>query len=285
MGTPANLLYGPPEYIKIGPYGADEAACTDLGFTDAGVQIVNSKSITKRRVDQVAGAVKASIETIDKQLKVTLQEASLENIRLALGLPSSALANGVLSVGANEGKPGDEPAYYTIYLKGPGPAGGTRHIKIQKAYVDGDITYPMGKANANIEITFELVQDTTQPTAKQWYKITDAAGDTTPPTVTTSTPADNATNVSRSANLTVTFSERIQAGYVNDTYFKLIKATDGTAVACTYALSADGLTVTIDPVPTLDASTAYLLVVSKGIRDMMGNQLAADYIVNFTTGT
>lgn len=283
MGTPANLLYGPLAYFKIGAYGAEEAACTDVGFSDGGLTLMNSKSITKRRVDQVAGPVVANIEEINKQIKVTLAEADLNNIRLALGLPAGALVGNVLSIGENEGVPGDEPTYYTLYFQGPGPGGGTRHVWVPKCYIDGDIPIVISKANGNIEITFELIQDVTQAANEQWYKATDTPGDAAAPTVTLTNPADPATGFAVDGNIVITFSERIQAGYVNDTYFKLIKATDGTAVAGTLAQNADGTQVTFDPAANLTASTAYLFIVSKGIRDMNGNALAADTIINITT--
>jgi hypothetical protein len=278
-----NLLWGPPEYFKIGDEGAEEAACTDVGYTDAGLTVTNSKSYIKRRVDQVAGAVKANLDEINKQLKVTFAEASLDNIRLALGLPSGALAAGVLSVGANEGAPGDEPVYYCLYFKGPGPTGGTRHVWVPKCYIDGDVPIVMSKSNGNIELTFELIQDVTQAANEQWYKVTDATGDTTAPTVTETSPTDPEAAFAVDANVAITFSERIQAGYINDTYFKMIKVSDGTAVAGALSVNAAGTIVTFNPTENLSAGAAYLFVVSKGIRDMQGNALAADTIINITT--
>ncbi len=103
--------------------------------------------------------------------------------------------------------------------------------------------------------------------------------DTTAPTVQSTTPADAATGVSVSANLTVVFSEEIQSGDVNSNNFILMDNT-GAIVACTLSLSTD--TVTINPDADLTAATAYTLVITV-VHDLAGNILAAPVIINFTT--
>jgi hypothetical protein len=276
-----NLIYGAPEYVKIGPYGTAEGACTNIGFTDGGVEIIPKLSIEKRRVDQRLGAVEADAKEADFSLKITLAEVSLDNLRLAMGLPASALVGSVLSVGSNIGV-----QKLTVYIKGPGPGAdnATRHVQVQKCYVDGPDGIKMNKAKQVLQITLELLEDTTQAAGEEWMKITDASGDTTAPTISSTTPADAATGVAVDANITVEFSEAIQAADVNGTFFKLVKAATGTGVAGALTLSADKLTVTFNPTSNLDGtSAAYIFIVSQGVRDLAGNKLAADTYVNFAT--
>ncbi|TAN52683.1 MAG: hypothetical protein EPN21_03345 [Methylococcaceae bacterium] len=91
----------------------------------------------------------------------------------------------------------------------------------------------------------------------------DVAADTTPPTLVSSSPADNATAVAVGSNIVLTFSEAVQAGagsiYIsntnsNGTDFRAIPITDGQ-------VSISGNTVTINPGADLVASSAYNVIV------------------------
>lgn len=283
-GTVANLLYGVPEYVKIGTYGTAEGACTDIGFTDAGFKITPSVSYEKRTVDQVAGAVKANLKEVSFQLQVIFAEVDLDNLRIGLGLPPGNLAAGVLSIGSGFGVPGDEPNYLTLFAQGPGPSGGTRHMHVKKIYAIGDVVEGMENSKKTYTVTFELIYDTTATAAEAWMKITDTSGDAVAPTVSSTTPADTTINVAVDVSPTITFAEAINGSFVNGVYFKIVKASDGTAVAISsYTLNAAKTIVTLDPTVNLGNSTAYIIIVSNGIQDLAGNELAADYYVNFTT--
>jgi methionine-rich copper-binding protein CopC len=119
----------------------------------------------------------------------------------------------------------------------------------------------------------------------QYNFTTVAAPDTTPPTASTFSPADEATAVAIGANVVVTFSEAIQRG----TGSIVLKKTDGTTVA-TYAqssteVSVSSSTLTINPASDLDYSSAYKLEFAAGsVQDMAGNSFAGTTSYNFTTG-
>jgi hypothetical protein len=139
------------------------------------------------------------------------------------------------------------------------------------------------KKYANLDLTLDLLFDPTLEDEKNaWFKIEDTAAGT-PPTVSSTTPADAATGVAVDADLTATFDKAINGGDVNGTFFQVIKASDGTEVAGTLTLSSDKKTVTFNPTLNLEAATPYLFIVSKGIRELSGAKLAASTIVNFTT--
>ncbi len=108
---------------------------------------------------------------------------------------------------------------------------------------------------------------------------TAAAADVTPPTVTSSVPANNATGVAVSTKPTVTFSEAMDVSTVNATTFSLKQGT--TSVSGTVALS--GNTATFTPSSPLAANATYTGTITTGAKDAAGNALASAYTFSFTT--
>lgn len=106
--------------------------------------------------------------------------------------------------------------------------------------------------------------------------------DITPPTVTV-VPADNATGVTVGSNVVFTFSEAIMPSTVNSSNFMLVKASDGSLVASTLALGINNTVVTLDPSVDLIAATAYMAIVTSNVKDVTGNSLANNTVINFTT--
>ena len=107
-------------------------------------------------------------------------------------------------------------------------------------------------------------------------------GDTTAPTVTAVTPAENATGVAANTAVTATFSEAVTG--VSGTTFTL--TTGGTAVPATVTYNAASTTATLTPSAALAASTTYTATVkggATGVKDTAGNALAADKTWTFTT--
>lgn len=135
-----------------------------------------------------------------------------------------------------------------------------------------------------IACTFDIwVQD--QPIIKfnETTSSLAVSPDTAAPTISSTTPADGASGIDKTASLSVTFNEAIQAGDANDDHFILMTAA-GVAVATTITINSPTNTiVTINPDSDLGGTTDYLLIVT-GVHDAAGNVLAAPTIVNFTTG-
>jgi phi13 family phage major tail protein len=119
--------------------------------------------------------------------------------------------------------------------------------------------------------------------ANTWFNnVVSIGADTTPPTVT-SAPVDAATAVAVGANVVFTFSEPIQEQAVNNANFMLFKASDGTLVNTNLTIDATKTTVTLDPTVNLTAATAYIAVATTNVKDLSGNALAQNCVVNFTT--
>ncbi|MEL0589779.1 MAG: S8 family serine peptidase, partial [Planktothrix rubescens PR221] len=114
--------------------------------------------------------------------------------------------------------------------------------------------------------------------------------DTTPPTASSFSPADNAIGVAVGANLVVNFSEAIQKGTGN----LVIKKLSDNSVVETIAVTAANVTVsgtqlTINPTADLGQGTDYYVEIANGaIKDIAGNNYAGitgNSTWNFTTAT
>ncbi|MEQ8548418.1 MAG: FG-GAP-like repeat-containing protein [Cyclobacteriaceae bacterium] len=112
-----------------------------------------------------------------------------------------------------------------------------------------------------------------------FYK-TVSGGDVTAPTVTTFSPADNATSISANSNLVMTFSENIQKGSGNI----LIKeggVTRQTIAVTNSSVSISGNVVTINPADFTSGSTVNVEMAAGVFQDLANNNYAG--ITNTTT--
>jgi Domain of unknown function (DUF4082)/Bacterial Ig-like domain len=112
--------------------------------------------------------------------------------------------------------------------------------------------------------------------------------ETTPPTVTSTTPASGATGVSRTANITAVFSEAMASTTVNTGTVEL-HGPGSVLVSSVVTLSTNGRTVTLNPAPTLAALSTYTVTIRGGtadprVKDVAGNPLGSTRSWSFTTG-
>jgi methionine-rich copper-binding protein CopC len=112
-----------------------------------------------------------------------------------------------------------------------------------------------------------------------WSFIT-GQPDVTPPTVSTTSPADNEVNVAISKVIAVTFSESMDANTLTTATFSL---TDGVTPV-TGTVSYTGTTATFTPTGSLSYATSYTVTVSAGVSDLAGNAMGLDYSWSFSTG-
>jgi len=109
--------------------------------------------------------------------------------------------------------------------------------------------------------------------------------DTIAPTVITTSPANDSTNVSRSVAVTVTFNENMNPATINGDTFTLRPAAGGAAVTGTvsYNVSTRVASFTLPTGALLAAGTRYTATVTTGAKDTAGNGLAGTFIFGFTT--
>ena len=115
------------------------------------------------------------------------------------------------------------------------------------------------------------------------WNFTAVTPDTTAPTVSTRSPADNATNVAANANLVLTFNEPVLVG---PGYITLKNLTDATQsiipVTDTSRVTVAGSVLTVNPTADLTLGKAYAIQIdATAIDDTTGNSFAG--VTNDTT--
>lgn len=112
---------------------------------------------------------------------------------------------------------------------------------------------------------------------------TPGAADTTAPTISAFTPTAAQTSVPVGTSLTWTFSEALDRTTVNEEHFLLATAAGVYVPLASVTLNAAGTVVTAVPASNLSAATQYKWTVTRGVRDLAGNRLAAVNTNTFTT--
>lgn len=113
-----------------------------------------------------------------------------------------------------------------------------------------------------------------------WSWSTGNAPDLSPPTVTSTIPADGATSVATGINLTATFSEAMDPLTVHTGTFLLKQGTTPITGTVDYS----GVTAVFNPASALAYNTTYTATITTGAKDLAGNPLAQNHDWSFTTG-
>ena len=130
----------------------------------------------------------------------------------------------------------------------------------------------------------------TYQSSNYWVDVvfeTAAPADTTPPTVTATSPASSATGVDINTNVTITFSEPMDDTSINTTNIEL---RDPGNVLVPASVTYDPVTQTaqLNPDASLAYSTIYQVTVKGlpyGVMDLAGNTMLVDYTWSFTTAS
>src|SRR5262249_6089880 len=129
---------------------------------------------------------------------------------------------------------------------------------------------------------------TTQPIVAGYDAVAvtaDPTVDVTPPTIASTTPPPNATQVATSgAAIMATFSERMDPTTVTPQTFFLTPVGGGAPVAASVS-SSDRITWTLTPAAPLAAGAQYTATVTTQARDRRGNPLGSPATWTFTTAT
>ena len=100
------------------------------------------------------------------------------------------------------------------------------------------------------------------------------------PTVTSTSPSNNATGIPRNDKLTVTFSGAMDASTINSSTFLVTQGTTAVAGVVTYA----GTTATFTPNVPLSAGLLYTATLTTGVKNATGTPLSSNLVWSFTTG-
>jgi hypothetical protein len=172
--------------------------------------------------------------------------------------------------------------YFKIYGKSLGDEGDDMHVKIFKAKLTSS---PKGTFKRGEFFMLDTEFTGVKVDGKAFDVVANETADDLPalpgsPSAlsVTTVPADAATGVSVSADLTATFNNELAAGAENGI---ILTSAAGVPVSCVRTIDAARKVVTLNPASSLSGTTDYLLVIA-GLHDVFGQTLA-DTVKNFTT--
>ena len=120
-----------------------------------------------------------------------------------------------------------------------------------------------------------------------WVDVVFVLPDTTPPTVTSTSPASGTTGVATTSPVTATFSEAMDPASISNSTFELRDAANAL-VPASVSYNTTTRKATLQSTNVLASNTSYTARVrggSSGATDAFGNALAADSTWSFTTGS
>ncbi len=99
------------------------------------------------------------------------------------------------------------------------------------------------------------------------------------PSIVATTPVDRSTAAGTSADITVEFSETLDAGSVTPAAVALLGPSGAVAID----VAVNGETLVIDPKDNLAAGGSYTVTIAAAVKDVAGNAMGADYTWQFAT--
>ena len=113
-----------------------------------------------------------------------------------------------------------------------------------------------------------------------WTFTTGAAAIVTPPTVSSTDPANAETGVTFNQKVSATFSKSMDASTITTATFTLMQGVTFVSGTVVYV----GTTATYSPSSNLAPNTIYTATITTEAKDLTGNALETNYVWNFTTG-
>jgi YVTN family beta-propeller protein len=159
---------------------------------------------------------------------------------------------------------------------------GTNPIGVSPS-LDGEFIYVASSVDGTITV-IDNVTNTEKPPRIKVGTAPYALGSfvapfgTTVPTVTSTQPANAATDVSLGTTIEARFSEIMDATTINTSTFFVSGSVTGTV---TY--DSGTKTAQFKPLKNLEKNITYTVTLTTGIRNSLGNALASNYSWNFTT--
>lgn len=261
----------------------------DLGFTTDGIDLDYAPEMEDLLVDEF-GASPMDIMGNGANFTVTMRLSEFSTSLLVDLIPGSERdvvgPDSRLTYGRSAGYRFRD--FAKILLLHPiklGASDKSRDVLVHLAVVtEGPTSRLVGNEQRISEVTFRALLDETKPEGEQMFIIGDAdvTADATPPTISSSNPADAAVGVAITANFVWTFNEALDPNTVNTSNFMLFE-TDGANVVGVVTYNQSTFEVTFNPGSDLTASTAHDAIVSTGVKDVAGNALAAPDSRQFTT--
>lgn len=165
--------------------------------------------------------------------------------------------------------------------------------------ISGKISYDDAKRTATLQPTTPLAlktqYDVTVTTgvtdragnplaaARTWSFTTASTVDSSPPSVTSTSPADKETGVPVNTTVKALFSKEIDEQSLQSNF--ILQGPDGEEITAALSYDSSSQAATLTPGAPLQPNTIYQATVRKGVSDLGGRSLAADFQWSFTTGS
>jgi hypothetical protein len=141
---------------------------------------------------------------------------------------------------------------------------------------------------ATISAVAKDTSGTPLATSFVWQFTTGTTQDTTPPSVTSPSPAAGAAGVSLDTAITATFSEPMDPASCNTSTFTVNSGGAPVTGTVTVTMGGSGSTAvsiaTFKPAAPLAHNTTYTATVNTGAKDLAGNAMPINAVWNFSTG-
>ena len=196
---------------------------------------------------------------------------------------------------------GDKAPYVAIMFEGRKADGNKKFVKLYKGkFAEPSDSYGTKKDSVNFqtdkisgkfvgrqydgEWKFTAEEDSIDyvpSVGAAWYTSVEPDADTTAPTIAC-TPADEATNVAVGTPVVLTFNKAMTISSLTDGGSFFLQKNDGTQVAGSGTWNAGHTVYTFTPSANLTAGATYNAIVTKAVKDLAGNALAAVNEFTFT---
>jgi hypothetical protein len=270
------------------PYGLSDIKLTSIdGVTQVDLPAA-TKLTFKERVksaegvgDDMLSVVVSVREGVEWELEAT--GLPLEALAIMYGTTTTTTGSTPDQVKTLENHGAVRLPYFKIYGKSLGEGDDDVHCIIYKAKLTEGLDAPMEYGNLQMTKLKGIGIDDGTNGVFDWVQNETASalpGATGSPSAITCTPvpADAATGIDITDNITLTFNNALAAGAENGI---MLTTAAGVAVAGARTISGNRKVVTINPTSSLGAGAAHLIIVP-GVKDIYG-QSFANTVYDFTT--
>jgi hypothetical protein len=149
----------------------------------------------------------------------------------------------------------------------------------------GFLTALFGAVTGLVGTYFGIKSSSDAREGAQRLAASPAGGDTTPPTVTSTSPVGGAVNVPPAIHPTVTFTKDMDSATITPDTFKLLDQDSSAQVQPAtggVVYDSPSRTATFTPANPLVSGRTYAATITTAVRDRAGNTLAQDYTWQFT---
>jgi hypothetical protein len=172
-------------------------------------------------------------------------------------------------------------ATFTLKQEGTTVPGVVTYTGLSAKFTPGENLSPNQLYTATITSGVQDLSGNNLASNYVWTFTTGSVADIIAPTISSTDPLTNETDIALNKIITISFNEALDPSSVNSTTFTLKHGTTSVKGLVTNS----GRIATFKTSDILSANTSYTVTVTTGVKDLAGNSIAAGSSVNFTTGS